>query len=70
MVLLNMHKYIGEEVIEKLESFEKIKVDVDNWKTYYFDPVTGLYWILEYLSSELQGGGEPTLIQIDKPDFI
>ena len=51
----------GKFMEDKIDTFSKIKVDVENWEIYYLDERTGEKWLKEYPFSEAQGGGPPQL---------
>jgi hypothetical protein len=56
------------ERIERLIAvhLKKVATDSSGWDTLYQDPQDGRYWELLYLQSELQGGGPPTLVHVEK----
>lgn len=43
----------------------KIAGSSSGWETLYQDPLDKRYWELKYLESELNGGGPPTLINLN-----
>lgn len=57
---------IGTLLNEKIETLKQVKVDSTRWKVFYLDILTNEKWIKEYPHSEMHGGGEPILKQIDK----
>jgi hypothetical protein len=44
---------------------EQVRVDAARWETWYRDPRDGTIWLMDYPSSELQGGGPPRLRRED-----
>ena len=56
----------GDDFYRKKNGLKELKIDSDNWVTYYMDEKSGEKWIEEYLYPERQGGGPPQLRLIDK----
>ena len=56
----------GEDFYGKRDLLQIIKVDADNYITYFLDERTGSKWIEEYLFPEMHGGGPPQLRLIEK----
>ncbi len=56
----------GKEMYEKEKTLKKIKVDLENWTTYYSDLETGEKWIKEYPFPEMQAGGPPQMRLLEK----
>jgi hypothetical protein len=54
--------------IEKLiqSNFVKVSSSPDGWSTIYQDPGDSRYWELSYPQNELQGGGAPMLICVER----
>lgn len=50
----------------KIKELKKVKIDGENWVTYYIDEKTSEKWIKEYPNSSYHGGGAPTLTKIEK----
>lgn len=57
-----------EELITK--QLERIATDAAGWDTLYRDPHDGRYWELVYLRTEMDGGGPPSLIQVEKKAVV
>jgi len=52
----------GREAQEFAREFlAQIRVDAERWETWYRDQRDGAVWLMDYPSSELQGGGPPRL---------
>jgi len=63
-----MEKIIDDldEFYKKIKELQQIKIDSDNWVTYYLDNKTNEKWIEERIYSEMQAGGPPQLRLIGK----
>lgn len=60
----NKDYYYGKDAEEKTATLRKVKVDDENWRTYYTDDETGDNYVKVYLESHLHGGGPSRLIKI------
>ena len=47
---------------------QKVAIDASGWDCLYRDPGDGRLWERLYLQSELQGGGPPSLVCVNKAD--
>ncbi len=56
-----MVQYTGEEALRHARKLTKTSHDTAHWVTEYIDPHSGERWVLDYLQSELNGGGPPRL---------
>ncbi|WP_062061796.1 Imm27 family immunity protein [Aquimarina longa] len=54
----------------KDNSLVKVATSESGWDVLYQDPKDKRYWELVYQESELQGGGAPSLINLDKDSVI
>jgi hypothetical protein len=50
----------------KVKELKQIKIDAENWQTYYLDEKTSEKWVKDYPNSSYHGGGAPTLTMIKK----
>jgi hypothetical protein len=64
--MINERLITGEELSNKKDTLNKIRVDNINWVIYYLDETTGEKWLEEYPFAEMQGGGPPQLRQIER----
>lgn len=55
-----------EAIQRMLERLERCGSRDDGWTLLFRDPAEGSYWELSYQSSELHGGGPPTLTRLDQ----
>jgi hypothetical protein len=60
----NRIDYLIQNVLKKLASSD------DGWSILYLNPKDSRYWELVYHSSDLHGGGSPTLKCISKENAI
>ncbi len=49
---------------------DKVAISESGWDILYQDPEDKRYWELTYPESELQGGGAPSLINLEKDKVI
>ena len=56
----------GEILEEKLKGLKKIKIDVENWETFFLDELTREKWVEEFPYGYLQAGGPPQLRLLEK----
>ena len=54
------------EIYAKIETLQKVRVDADNYCTYYIDNASGEKWVKEHPESEYHGGGVPQLRLLEK----
>ena len=56
----------GLALEEKLQNLKKIRVDDENWETYYLNESTDEKWVIEFPYAYLQEGGPPQLRLLEK----
>lgn len=56
----------GEIMYEKIQKLKQLKIDGENWLTFYVDDANGDKWVQEYPHSAYHGGGSSQLKLLDK----
>jgi hypothetical protein len=49
---------------------QKLLTSPSGWETLYLNPSDNRHWELNYLESELSGGGPPSLLYISNEDVL
>lgn len=69
--LIKDNQMIEDDVAKKINYLKdnylkKITTSQTGWEVLYQDPEDNRYWELYYGDSEIEGGGPPSLVSVDK----